>query len=133
MSRVVSLDEKRALVLFDGECGFCRWSAGVVESWDRSGGIRGIPVQSAAGQDLLEDLTPEEQLDSWHLALPDGNVFSAGAAAAPLLRLLPGGRPLAWLADRSPRMTESAYRFIANRRSFFGRLLRRFGRIPPRA
>jgi len=126
-------DEERALVLFDADCGFCRWSAGVIENWDRRGRTRGLTIQSATGQNLLEDLDPEERMDSWHLALPDGNVYSAGAAAAPLLRLLPGGSPLAWLAERSPRLTENAYRFIANRRSFFGRVLRRLGRIPPPA
>ena len=38
---------------------------------------------------------------SWHLVV-DGDVYSGGAAAAPLLRLLPGGRPLAPSWPRSP-------------------------------
>lgn len=122
-------DKKRALVLFDGDCGFCRWSAGLIERLDRLGRIRTISIQSPTGQMLLEDLSPEEQLDSWHIALPDGNVHSAGDGVAPLLRLLPRGNRLARLAERFPRATEAGYRFIANRRSFFGRLVRLQGEV----
>ena len=46
---------------------------------------------------------------SWHL-VTDGTVRSGGAAAAPLLRLLPGGRPLASIAAPAPGCSASAYR-----------------------
>ena len=54
-------------------------------------------------------LSPAERLDSWHLVRPDGTVISAGAAAE-LARLLPGGRPLAFLFRTFPRATEARYR-----------------------
>jgi hypothetical protein len=47
---------------------------------------------------------------------PDGTVYSAGAAFPPLLRLLPGGRPLAALAAAFPSLTERAYRYVARTR-----------------
>ena len=61
---------------------------------------------------------------SWHL-VSDGDVSSGGAAFAPLGRLLPGGRPLAALADRFPRAAERAYRLVADHRTGLGRLVTR--------
>ena len=50
-------------------------------------------------------------------------MFSAGAAIEPLMRLLPGGRPLAALARAFPRLTERAYRLVADHRGLLGRFL----------
>jgi hypothetical protein len=41
------------------------------------------------------------------------------------MRSLPGGRPLAWLAGVSPRLTDALYRMVADRRTVPGRLLSR--------
>ena len=95
-------------ILYDPDCGFCRVCVAVVLSWDRHGRVRPVP-----GEDL----------DSWRLILPDGTVASAGGAFSPLLRLLPGGAPLAWLTERFPRAAERAYRFVADRRTAFGKPL----------
>jgi predicted DCC family thiol-disulfide oxidoreductase YuxK len=62
---------------------------------------------------------------SWHLIGPDGRVVSGGAAFVPLGRLLPGGRPLAALAERWPRAAERAYRLVADHRSALGRFVTR--------
>lgn len=64
---------------------------------------------------------------SWHLVLADRSVVSAGRAAAPLLRALPGGTPLAGLLERAPRTVERAYRWVAANRGRLGRLLRASG------
>ena len=80
----------------------------MILKWDRDGRLRPVP-----GQDL----------DSWQLVFPDGTVRGAGAAFSPLLRMLPGGRPLAQLADRFPDSAERGYRWVADRRSAFGRPL----------
>jgi predicted DCC family thiol-disulfide oxidoreductase YuxK len=66
----------------------------------------------------------DKRLASWHLVLRSGEVRSGGAAAAPLARLLPGGRPLAALFDAFPRATERAYRWVADHRSALARLVR---------
>jgi len=63
-----------------------------------------------------------ERLSSWHLVDADG-VHSGGDAFAPALRRLPGGRPLAAVAERMPGVTARAYGFVAGNRSFFGRRL----------
>ena len=64
-------------------------------------------------------------LSSWHLVAPDGGVCSAGAALAPLLRLLPGGRPLGALASAFPRLSAAGYRYVAANRGCLGRLVGR--------
>jgi predicted DCC family thiol-disulfide oxidoreductase YuxK len=112
-----------AVLLYDGECGLCRWSAAKVLQWDRSRRLRPVALQDAEADRLLDHLTPEERMASWHLVTPDGTVVSAGAAAAPLLGLLPGGGPLAALAGAVPGPTERAYRLVADNRTRLGRLI----------
>jgi predicted DCC family thiol-disulfide oxidoreductase YuxK len=72
---------------------------------------------------LLADVEPACRIASWHFRDADGTVFSAGAAFTPLLRLLPGGSPLAALAARFPRGVERAYRAVASNRGVLGVLV----------
>ena len=65
-------------------------------------------------------MSEDERMASWHLVLADGTVSSAGAAAEPLLRLLPGGRLPGALLERFPATTERAYRWVARHRGVFG-------------
>lgn len=113
----------RATVLYDRDCGFCRWALDKVLAWDR-GRLRPVEIQSDEGQDLLAPLPAGERLASWHLVTPEGELRSAGAAAAPLAGLLPGGRPLAAAFRRFPRATERSYRWVAGHRDLMARLLR---------
>jgi predicted DCC family thiol-disulfide oxidoreductase YuxK len=111
-------------VLYDGDCGFCKWSLDKLLAWDRRRRLRPVAIQSAEGQELLREIPVDERLDSWHLVLPTGEVRSAGAAAAPLADQLPLGRPLAWIFRRFPATTERAYRWVARNRNSFARVLR---------
>lgn len=111
-------------LLYDADCGFCKWALGRVLAWDRRGRLRAVAIQSSEGQELLAGVAEPGRLDSWHLVGPGGEVMSAGAAAAPLARLLPGGRPLAFLFTRFPRATDCAYGWVADHRAYLGRVLR---------
>lgn len=115
-----------AAVLYDRDCGFCRWSLDKILGWDRGRRLRPVEIQSEEGQALLEraGVPAAARLESWHLALPSGTVRSAGAGAAPLAELLPGGRPLAALFRRFPGPTERTYRWVAANRNRLARLLR---------
>ncbi len=115
---------RQAAVLYDDDCAFCRWSADKILAWDRRRRLRSVAIQSEEGQRLLAGMPEAQRLDSWHLALPSGEVGSAGAAAAPLAELLPGGRPLAFLFRSFPGLTERAYRFVASNRNRLAKLLR---------
>jgi predicted DCC family thiol-disulfide oxidoreductase YuxK len=110
-------------LLYDSDCGFCRWALGKVLAWDRRGAVRPAKLTSEEADRLLGDMPAERRMSSWHLVDADGAVHSAGAGFPPLLRLLPGGSPLAGLAARAPRATERAYRFVAGNRSLWGKLV----------
>jgi predicted DCC family thiol-disulfide oxidoreductase YuxK len=116
-------DDERSVVLYDEDCGFCRWSADRLRALDRRGELRFVPIQSPEGQRLLAVLSPERRLESWHLVRPDGTVRSSGAAVPEVLRRLPGGAPLASVASAAPGLTEHAYRFVAARRERWARML----------
>jgi predicted DCC family thiol-disulfide oxidoreductase YuxK len=113
----------RVIVLYDDDCGFCRWSASKIAAWDRGQRLRLAPIRSAEGQSRLDGIDSVRRDDSWHLVTRDGRVASAGAAVPLLLRELPGGSPLARVADALPRTTERVYRAVARRRGLLGRLL----------
>jgi predicted DCC family thiol-disulfide oxidoreductase YuxK len=115
----------RTVVLFDRDCGFCRWSAGRIAAWDRRRRLRFVALQDLEADRLLGGMSGERKMVSWHLVTPDGRIHSAGAAVAPLARLLPGGAPVAATASLLPGTTERLYTFVSRRRDRLERLLGR--------
>ena len=112
----------RVPILYDPDCGFCRVSLAVLLRWDRHGRLRPVALGSDEADSLLDGMSEEVRMASWHLAEP-GAVHSAGAALAPVFTLLPGARPLARLFARFPRASERGYRWAADHRSLLGRVL----------
>jgi predicted DCC family thiol-disulfide oxidoreductase YuxK len=112
-----------ATLLYDRDCGFCRWCLGKVLAWDRRRSLRPVAIQSEEANRLLAGMPEDQRLASWHLVDGEGAVRSAGAAFPGLLRLLPGGAPLAALTSRAPRATDRAYRWVAGNRSRWGKLV----------
>lgn len=121
---VSTVSEPEATVLYDEDCGFCKWSLDKILAWDRHERLRPVPIQSEEGQRLLGSVPEELRLDSFHVVERSGTVRSAGAAGPPLLDLLPAGKPLAALTRALPSPTERAYRAVANNRDRLARLLR---------
>jgi predicted DCC family thiol-disulfide oxidoreductase YuxK len=113
----------RTTLLYDRDCGFCRWCLGKVLAWDRRSSIRPVAIQSEEGDRLLMGMPERERLASWHLVDESGMVRSAGAAFPELFRLLPAAAPLAALTARAPRVTDRAYRWVAANRSRWGKLV----------
>jgi predicted DCC family thiol-disulfide oxidoreductase YuxK len=111
-------------LLYDAECRFCRWSLGWILRWDRRRSLEPLALQDPAAVEALRGMSEAERMASWHLVAPGGAVTSAAAAAPPLLRLLPGGHPLAALAARLPGPVERTYGWVARNR---GRLARPLG------
>jgi predicted DCC family thiol-disulfide oxidoreductase YuxK len=111
---------ERATVLYDEDCGFCRWTADRLRAWDRHRRLAFMPIQGERGRALLANLALGSRLAAAHTVTGDGRVFSGGAAVAPALALLPWGAPLAALARTFPGATDRAYRWTAARRTWFG-------------
>ena len=111
-------------VLYDHDCGFCRWSVGRLLAWDRAGRLRPLAIQSAEGQRLLADLTPEQRLASAHAVdaarTADLGRRCPGAGGRRAARRGPAGGARAARAGRWPAR---GYRAVAGRRSLFGRLV----------
>jgi predicted DCC family thiol-disulfide oxidoreductase YuxK len=113
--------EPRWVVLYDGDCGFCKLTLSGVLRWDRAARLRPIALQRPEAGDLLADLSPEERMRSWHLISPSGTRHSAGEALPPLLRLLPGGALPAKGFARAQGPTNRGYRWVAEHRSQLSR------------
>jgi predicted DCC family thiol-disulfide oxidoreductase YuxK len=90
---------------------------------DRHRRLRPVALQDAEADLLLSAMPAEQRMASWHFVGDNGRVYSGGEAFAPLLRLIPGGGPLARALDAVPALAELGYRAVAGRRSFIGRLI----------
>jgi len=110
-------------VIYDPECGFCRWSLALLLRADRGRRLRPLPLGSERADALLADLDPEQRAASWHLVAPNGRRTSAGAALPRVLELLPSGSVAAAVFERFPGATERGYRWVATHRSRLGRLV----------
>jgi predicted DCC family thiol-disulfide oxidoreductase YuxK len=113
----------QATLIYDRDCGFCRWCLGKVLAWDHRRSIRPVAIQSNEAERLLSGMPEEERLASWHLVNGSGEVRSAGSAFPGLFRLLPGGAPFAAFTSWAPRATDRAYRWVAANRGRWGKLV----------
>jgi predicted DCC family thiol-disulfide oxidoreductase YuxK len=111
------------VILYDADCGFCRWSADKILAWDFHHRLRPVALQDPEADRLLAGMDRQRRMASWHLVTPDGRISSAGAAIPELMRLLPGGLPVAFIAGLAPGPTEMAYRFVANHRDRLASLI----------
>jgi predicted DCC family thiol-disulfide oxidoreductase YuxK len=114
---------EQAALLYDAECGFCRWSADRILAWDVGHRLRPVALQDPEADRLLKGMDPERKMASWHLVTADGRVRSSGSAVPDLMRLLPGGLPFALIARLAPGPTEAAYRAVSNHRDRLARLI----------
>jgi lipase maturation factor 1 len=108
----------RPLVVFDGECSFCRaW----IEYWQKLTGER---VQYCSYQEVgnrFPDLPEKDFASAVTLFLPGGEARSGAFAVFSVLALLPGKSWMLWLYEHIPGfalIAELAYRMVARHRSF---------------
>jgi predicted DCC family thiol-disulfide oxidoreductase YuxK len=127
-SRRQPMTEPRPLVLlYDNDCGFCRWSVAWILRRIPCGALDPMPIQSESGQELLADIPAESRLASaW--AVQDGHLSSGGDALIAALALAPRMRSIAKLAMRRRSTVNRMYSFVAANRHFFTRLLTRDAR-----
>jgi predicted DCC family thiol-disulfide oxidoreductase YuxK len=108
-------------VLYDADCGFCKWLLSALLRWDRNARLRPVALERPEAEELLRELAPVERMASWHLVSPAGARHSGGAALPALLTLLPGGRRPAAAFARFPGLADRGYRWVAEHRSQLSR------------
>lgn len=113
----------RWLILWDGECGFCRRSVEATLARDRRAVLAARPYQDCT--DWLPQPVLARSPDQAHLRSPDGRYWGGGDAAIEVLALL-GHRRLAALLRRKPLhgLVARGYRWVARHRGLMGRLFR---------
>jgi predicted DCC family thiol-disulfide oxidoreductase YuxK len=111
------------IVLYDADCGFCRWAMACALGRDRRRALVAVPIQSQLGAQLLAELSPGERLEAAHVVRDDGTRDSGGVAAAEVLGALPQTRALGWIARRLPAPTAALYGLVAAHRHGFGRFV----------
>ncbi len=111
------------VVLYDGDCGFCKVMLAVLLRWDRAHHLDAVPIQSTLAEQLLQDMSSQDRLKSWHLLDDVGTLHSGGAAIPMVFATLPRGELLARVASRFPRITSRTYEWVAGHRVLLGRLL----------
>ena len=126
-----SIRPQQWLVLYDGDCGLCKWLLAGLLRFDCAGRLRPVALQRPEAEALLVDLGPAERMASMHLVAPDGTRSSAGEAMPSLLRLLSGGRLPAAVLERFPRLTSWGYQWVATHRIGISRFVPR--RVKQRA
>ncbi len=123
---MTTADGSRLTVLFDADCGFCRWSSEAVARLDRDRVIRFLPLTLAATQ--IPGAPPiETLLRSMHAVSPAGDWVHGGAAWLRIMGLVPVLRPVA-AVGRLPllrHLVEPGYALVARHRHRLGRLVGR--------
>lgn len=111
------------LLLWDGDCGFCRRAARWVEQHDSGQQVQVIPYQEVPSPPM----TPELELActrAIHVIRTDGSMLRAGRAAMFLLELCGYprlGRVLAWIPFIWA--IELGYWIVARNRKLFSKVL----------
>ncbi|MFC4542705.1 DCC1-like thiol-disulfide oxidoreductase family protein [Halosolutus amylolyticus] len=115
-------------LVYDDDCGFCTWWAEYV---DELSDLRVVGFSDLTPD--LRDRLPEYYEECAHL-VTDDRVYSCGASIEEALRRVDRGGPVDDAVDflrhfeDYRRFREGAYRFVADNRDLFGKVL---SRTPP--
>jgi predicted DCC family thiol-disulfide oxidoreductase YuxK len=109
----------RSVLLVDGECGVCCWLG--LRIAGRVDGMRITTIQREIGGPLLEGMTADRALESWHLHT--GARTTSGAAAFAGLFDVAGHRRAASIARRAEPLIDPVYRFGARHRGVWARVV----------
>ncbi len=109
----------RPVLLYEGDCRFCRFMARGIEALDRDHRFCYLPFADELALDLLAPMPADERDHSIHVVFPDGEIASAGDALAELSRVLPLGGVLTSAAHDHRRVRGAfhwGYELVADRR-----------------
>ena len=111
-----------SVILFDGVCNFCNSAVNFTLKRNTKANIRFAPMQSEAGQKLLQQYNlPADDMQSF-IFIEDGVVYKQSTAALKVCRHLRGIWPLCYGLIIVPKfIRDGIYNWIAkNRYKWFG-------------
>jgi predicted DCC family thiol-disulfide oxidoreductase YuxK len=114
---------ENAVILFDGVCNFCNGAINFVLKQDKKAVFRFAPLQSEAGQKLLQEYKlSTAEFDSFVL-IDNGKVYKKSAASLQVMNKLPWyWKELQLLRIIPVAFRDAIYDFIArNRYKWFGK------------
>lgn len=112
------------ILVYDGACDFCIFC---INRWKHLTKDRIVYAPYQAVSDQFSDIPISDFQTSVQFILDDGRVYSGAEA---IFRAL-DNRRLIWFYEKLPgfsKITEMVYRMVAENRSFFSRITRRFFR-----
>ncbi|MEM1022540.1 MAG: DUF393 domain-containing protein [Myxococcota bacterium] len=114
---------EKHLVLWDGECGFCRRSVDWLLALDHESRLEALPYQQAPSPPMTPALASACER-AVHVVAVDGRVFRAGRAVLFALDVV-GWRTLAFVGRIPPFIwaIELGYWVVARNRRWFSKLL----------
>ncbi len=108
----------KAWLLYDADCGLCKFVVARVLELDRARRLRPVALQDEKATKLLPGMSAEERMRSFHLVDAGGTVHSAGDGLAELFTPL----------RRFPRVASRLYWLVAGNRDRLGKVLPGFAR-----
>jgi len=114
--------EQQPIILFDGVCNFCNSAVNFTLKRNKKANIRFAPLQSEAGQKLLQQYNlPVKDMESF-VFIENGKAYQRSTAALKVCRYLRGLWPLSYGLIIVPRfIRDGIYNWIAkNRYKWFG-------------
>ncbi|MCI0745821.1 MAG: lipase maturation factor family protein [Verrucomicrobia subdivision 3 bacterium] len=122
----VSAPPAKPVMLFDGDCGFCRrWIARWNEATDDA--VEYIPYQHESVPQRFPEISRDAMAGAVHLVSADGSVYHGADAVFRALALPRGHHWTVWAYQNLPGfapVSEFWYRIVARHRTFFSRLTR---------
>lgn len=114
---------RKPIILFDGVCNFCSDSVNFIIERDRKSLIRFAALQSAAGQQLLQQFNLPTSIFNSFIFIEDGIVFTQSTAALKVCKYLTSLWPLLYGFIIVPKfIRDGIYKWMAkNRYKWFGK------------
>jgi predicted DCC family thiol-disulfide oxidoreductase YuxK len=111
------------IILFDGVCNFCNSSVNFVIERDKKSIIKFAPLQSEAGQQLLQQYNLSTTEFNSFVFIEAGNFYTASTAALKVTRYLSALWPLLYGFIIVPKfIRDGVYNWISkNRYKWFGK------------
>lgn len=113
----------KAVVVYDGECGFCRSQVARIQRRDRDGLFEYVPRQAPGLTERFPRLAEGDFNTGMRLVMPDGAIHVGADGIYQVARRLPLWRLAAWLY-RVPvlhAVLRWAYAWVAAHRQSLGR------------